>query len=326
MGSSCAQSRASRPGVGGIPLGKAERGVSQGGLRGRNLNGVPRRVQRFSGENQMNTHNLAIVFGPTLFQTDGKDYKAGRVVEDLISHYVKIFNVGSPPLRRCSGSGRCVDVPRGRGGGRRRKLDLLCLQTSPCFGDEGRGESVSLQTLETPKPGGAGTAGQGSRFPWEPASASAVKLKGGLVSPDSSLGSSSMAGQRPRDEEAAGRDHGHHEDAGGSVQWDTGESWTWGPSWGTRFARGPHRLLQHLLAMRQAGGVRAGWGGFGPHVGRCRLKCFPVALQQAGDFICTVYLEEKKTEAEQHVKVSGGTQRGQGPPVAPLCGGMGGCS
>lgn len=43
----------------------------------------------------MNTHNLAIVFGPTLFQTDGKDYKAGRVVEDLISHYVEIFNVGS---------------------------------------------------------------------------------------------------------------------------------------------------------------------------------------------------------------------------------------
>ncbi|XP_035754939.1 arf-GAP with Rho-GAP domain, ANK repeat and PH domain-containing protein 1-like, partial [Egretta garzetta] len=25
--------------------------------------------------------------------------------------------------------------------------------------------------------------------------------------------------------------------------------------------------------------------------------------QQAGDFICTVYLEEKKTEAEQHVKI-----------------------
>lgn len=48
----------------------------------------------------MNTHNLAIVFGPTLFQTDGKDYKAGRVVEDLISHYVEIFNVGS--LLGCS--------------------------------------------------------------------------------------------------------------------------------------------------------------------------------------------------------------------------------
>lgn len=41
----------------------------------------------------MNTHNLAIVFGPTLFQTDGQDYKAGKVVEDLISHYVVVFSV-----------------------------------------------------------------------------------------------------------------------------------------------------------------------------------------------------------------------------------------
>lgn len=44
--------------------------------------------------NQMTTHNLAIVFGPTLFQTDGKDYKAGRVVEDLIRCYVDVFSVG----------------------------------------------------------------------------------------------------------------------------------------------------------------------------------------------------------------------------------------
>lgn len=29
----------------------------------------------------------------------------------------------------------------------------------------------------------------------------------------------------------------------------------------------------------------------------------PVSLQHAGDFICTVYLEEKKAEAEQHIKV-----------------------
>lgn len=35
------------------------------------------------------------------------------------------------------------------------------------------------------------------------------------------------------------------------------------------------------------------------------MKVFPIALQQAGDFICTVYLEEKKTEAEQHIKVRG---------------------
>ncbi|XP_017691519.1 PREDICTED: arf-GAP with Rho-GAP domain, ANK repeat and PH domain-containing protein 1 isoform X1 [Lepidothrix coronata] len=58
------------------------------------------RVQCFSGENQMNTHNLAIVFGPTLFQTDGKDYKAGRVVEDLINHYVKIFNVNDQEMKK----------------------------------------------------------------------------------------------------------------------------------------------------------------------------------------------------------------------------------
>lgn len=43
--------------------------------------------------NQMNLHNLAIVFGPTLFQTDGKDYTAGRAIEDLIQHYTLIFEV-----------------------------------------------------------------------------------------------------------------------------------------------------------------------------------------------------------------------------------------
>ncbi|XP_029064678.1 arf-GAP with Rho-GAP domain, ANK repeat and PH domain-containing protein 1 isoform X8 [Monodon monoceros] len=59
-------------------------------------------VQCFSDTNQMNTHNLAIVFGPTLFQTDGQDYKAGRVVEDLISHYVMVFSVRPQPV----GSGR----------------------------------------------------------------------------------------------------------------------------------------------------------------------------------------------------------------------------
>ncbi|NWU85434.1 ARAP1 protein, partial [Onychorhynchus coronatus] len=58
------------------------------------------RVQCFSGENQMNTHNLAIVFGPTLFQMDGKDYKAGRVVEDLINHYVEIFNVNDQEMKK----------------------------------------------------------------------------------------------------------------------------------------------------------------------------------------------------------------------------------
>ncbi|XP_075402343.1 arf-GAP with Rho-GAP domain, ANK repeat and PH domain-containing protein 1 isoform X3 [Tenrec ecaudatus] len=57
-------------------------------------------VQCFSETNQMNTHNLAIVFGPTLFQTDGQDYKAGRVVEDLIGHYVVVFSVDEEELRK----------------------------------------------------------------------------------------------------------------------------------------------------------------------------------------------------------------------------------
>ncbi|XP_051520901.1 arf-GAP with Rho-GAP domain, ANK repeat and PH domain-containing protein 1-like isoform X2 [Myxocyprinus asiaticus] len=57
-------------------------------------------VQRFADLNQMNLHNLAIVFGPTLFQTDGKDYNAGRVIEDLIQHYVTIFDVNEQQLKR----------------------------------------------------------------------------------------------------------------------------------------------------------------------------------------------------------------------------------
>lgn len=53
-------------------------------------------------------------------------------------------------------------------------------------------------------------------------------------------------------------------------------------------------------------------------MGNCRLKLFAVALQQAGDFICTVYLEEKKTETEQHVKVSGWAEGAEGTGVPSL--------
>ncbi|XP_015241666.1 PREDICTED: arf-GAP with Rho-GAP domain, ANK repeat and PH domain-containing protein 1 [Cyprinodon variegatus] len=57
-------------------------------------------VQRFADLNQMNLHNLAIVFGPTLFQTDGKDYTAGRAIEDLIQHYILIFEVDEQQLNK----------------------------------------------------------------------------------------------------------------------------------------------------------------------------------------------------------------------------------
>ncbi|XP_068122674.1 arf-GAP with Rho-GAP domain, ANK repeat and PH domain-containing protein 1 isoform X3 [Hyperolius riggenbachi] len=57
-------------------------------------------IQHFSGINQMNVHNLAIVFGPTLFQTDGQNYKPGQVVEDLINFYSEIFNVDSQEVQK----------------------------------------------------------------------------------------------------------------------------------------------------------------------------------------------------------------------------------
>ncbi|KAG8453192.1 hypothetical protein GDO86_004854 [Hymenochirus boettgeri] len=57
-------------------------------------------IQHFSDENQMNIHNLAIVFGPTLFQTDGQNYKPGQVVEDLIGHFQAIFSVSEQELQK----------------------------------------------------------------------------------------------------------------------------------------------------------------------------------------------------------------------------------
>ncbi|TNN61478.1 Arf-GAP with Rho-GAP domain, ANK repeat and PH domain-containing protein 1 [Liparis tanakae] len=58
-------------------------------------------VQRFSERNQMNLHNLAIVFGPTLFQSDGKDVNASRAIEDLIQHYTVIFQRVLHPSEAC---------------------------------------------------------------------------------------------------------------------------------------------------------------------------------------------------------------------------------
>lgn len=57
-------------------------------------------VQHLSDKNQMTERNLGIVFGPTLFQTDGADVKASLVVQELIQNYCSIFNVSESELQR----------------------------------------------------------------------------------------------------------------------------------------------------------------------------------------------------------------------------------
>lgn len=52
------------------------------------------RVQKCSEINQMNPHNLAVVFSSCLFQTKGQTSEEVNVIEDLIKNYVQIFHVG----------------------------------------------------------------------------------------------------------------------------------------------------------------------------------------------------------------------------------------
>ncbi|KAH0618161.1 hypothetical protein JD844_017148 [Phrynosoma platyrhinos] len=51
------------------------------------------RVQKCADLNQMSTKNLALLFAPSLFQTDGKGEHEVKVMEDLIDNYVHIFNI-----------------------------------------------------------------------------------------------------------------------------------------------------------------------------------------------------------------------------------------
>ncbi|XP_034038142.1 arf-GAP with Rho-GAP domain, ANK repeat and PH domain-containing protein 3 isoform X2 [Thalassophryne amazonica] len=51
------------------------------------------RVQKCAGLNQMCTKNLALLFAPSLFQTDGKGEHEVKIVEDLIDNYLCIFDI-----------------------------------------------------------------------------------------------------------------------------------------------------------------------------------------------------------------------------------------
>lgn len=53
------------------------------------------RVQKCADLNQMCTKNLALLFAPSLFQTDGKGEHEVKIMEDLIDHYLHVFDVSS---------------------------------------------------------------------------------------------------------------------------------------------------------------------------------------------------------------------------------------
>ncbi|XP_030634975.1 arf-GAP with Rho-GAP domain, ANK repeat and PH domain-containing protein 2 [Chanos chanos] len=58
------------------------------------------RIQSCSSANQMNTHNLACVLSPCLFQTEGHSAQEVRVVEDLINNYIQVFSVKEEQVRQ----------------------------------------------------------------------------------------------------------------------------------------------------------------------------------------------------------------------------------
>lgn len=53
------------------------------------------RVQKCAAINQMCTRNLALLFAPSVFQTDGRGEHEVRVLQELIDGYISVFNVSS---------------------------------------------------------------------------------------------------------------------------------------------------------------------------------------------------------------------------------------
>ncbi|XP_056677673.1 arf-GAP with Rho-GAP domain, ANK repeat and PH domain-containing protein 3 isoform X2 [Monodelphis domestica] len=53
------------------------------------------RVQKCAALNQMCTRNLALLFAPSVFQTDGRGEHEVRVLQELIDNYVSVFDIDS---------------------------------------------------------------------------------------------------------------------------------------------------------------------------------------------------------------------------------------
>ncbi|NWW72698.1 ARAP2 protein, partial [Climacteris rufus] len=58
------------------------------------------RVQKCSEINQMNPHNLAMVFSSCLFQTKGQTHEEVNVIEDLIKNYVQLFHINEDQVKQ----------------------------------------------------------------------------------------------------------------------------------------------------------------------------------------------------------------------------------
>uniref|UniRef100_A0A8C3Y193 ArfGAP with RhoGAP domain, ankyrin repeat and PH domain 2 n=1 Tax=Catharus ustulatus TaxID=91951 RepID=A0A8C3Y193_CATUS len=58
------------------------------------------RVQKCSEINQMNPHNLAVVFSSCLFQTQGQTSEEVNVIEDLIKNYVQLFHINEDQVKQ----------------------------------------------------------------------------------------------------------------------------------------------------------------------------------------------------------------------------------
>ncbi|XP_074848689.1 arf-GAP with Rho-GAP domain, ANK repeat and PH domain-containing protein 2 isoform X2 [Carettochelys insculpta] len=58
------------------------------------------RVQKCSEINHMNPHNLAMVFSSCLFQTKGHTSEEVNVIEDLIKHYVQLFDINEDQVKQ----------------------------------------------------------------------------------------------------------------------------------------------------------------------------------------------------------------------------------